>query len=79
MGVTDNPQDGASFAPIDTFTVSPSAWHHLHLSLAPYAGSGRHVAFRYEVDNPCHRASAFLDDVALDANVIEFYLLSFYF
>ena len=71
VGVTDNPQDGASFAPIDTFTVSPSAWHHLHLSLAPYAGSGRHVAFRYGVDNPCHRASAFLDDVALDVGRIN--------
>lgn len=66
VGVMDHPQDVSTFSPIDTFRVAPSAWHHLQLALAPYAGSGHSIAFRYGMDSPCHTASAFLDDVSLD-------------
>lgn len=46
IGVLTDPQDGTTFVPVDTITVSTTdVWTDTHVDLSSYTGTGRYIGF----------------------------------
>ena len=60
VGVMTLPYDSTTFVPIAT--IRPTyQWHRYTVDFAPYTGTGRHIAFRYQSLDGCF--NSYLDDL----------------
>ena len=65
VGVMTDILDTNSFVGVDTISASTSTWEHHTVSLAPYTGTGRIIAFRFLSDNGSW-CECYIDDLCIE-------------
>ena len=70
VGVMTDPDNASTFTPLDTVRLSATGtWEQQVVDLAPYAGSGQYVAFRFAPVNASYHY--YIDDIYLGTCAIS--------
>ena len=69
VGVMTNPDQGETFVPIDTVTLSRTGqWRQCFVDLSSYSGTGQYIAFRFTPRNASYHVD--IDNIYLGSTVV---------